>query len=64
MMNHDLSQPIPQGVDGAQAAKNSRIRAIADELRRRCQLHEAELRDGENHVNHLQIEARVAEQYA
>ena len=56
MMNHDLSQPIPQGVDGAQAAKNSRIRAIADELRRRCQLHEAELRVSESYVNSRQIE--------
>ena len=64
MMNHDLSQPIPQGVDGAQAAKNSRIRAIADELRRRCQLHEAELRVSESYVNSRQIEERVAEQYA
>jgi hypothetical protein len=49
-MHHDLPQPIPQGSDGAQAAEDNRIAAIADELSRRCQLYEAELRDSENHV--------------
>ena len=29
-MNHDISQPVPQGSDGAQDAENSRIAAIAD----------------------------------
>lgn len=51
MMNHDLSQPIPQGVDGTQAAENSRIKAVAHELRRRCQLHEAQFGVSEKHVN-------------
>ena len=63
-MSHDISQPVPQGSDGAQDAENSRIAAIANELRRRCQLYEAQLRDGENHVNNLQIEGIVTEQYA
>ena len=63
-MGYDIPQPVSKGIDGAQDQENRRIAEIADELRRRCQLHEAELRDGENHVNHLQIEARVAEQYA
>ena len=31
-MNHDISQPVPQGSNGAQDAENSRIAAIADEL--------------------------------
>ncbi len=31
-MNHDISQPVPQGSDGAQDAENSRIAAIADQL--------------------------------
>lgn len=64
MMDYDLPQSVPQGSDGAQAAEDSRIHAVADELRRRCQLHEAELRNGESHVNTRQIEERVAEQYA
>ena len=63
-MSHDISQPVPQGSDGAQDAENSRIAAIANEFRRRCQLYEAQLRDGENHVNNLQIEGIVTEQYA
>jgi hypothetical protein len=63
-MGYDIPQSVSQGIDGAQDQENRRIAEIADELRRRCQLYEAELRDGENHVNHLQIEARVAEQYA
>ena len=29
-MNHDISQPVPQGSDGAQDAENSRIAAIAN----------------------------------
>ena len=64
MMDYDLPQPIPQGSDGTQAAEDSRILEVADELRRRCKLHEAKLRDGENHVNTRQIEESVAEQYA
>ena len=63
-MSHDISQPVPQRSDGAQDAENSRIAAIANELRRRCQLYEAQLRDGENHVNNLQIERIITEQYA
>ena len=63
-MGNDLLQSISQGSYGAQDTENSRIAAIADELRRRCQLYEAELRDSENHVSGRQIEERVAEQYA
>ena len=29
-MSHDISQPVPQGGNGAQDAENSRIAAIAD----------------------------------
>ena len=39
-MNHDISQPVPQGSDGAQDAENSRIAAIADELEQLCAIHE------------------------
>lgn len=64
MKDHDLLKPVPQGSDGAQTAEDCRILEVANELRRRCQLHEAELRDGESHVNARQIEESVAEQYA
>jgi hypothetical protein len=41
-MNHDISQPVPQGSDGAQDAENSRIAAIANQLERLCKVHEAQ----------------------
>ncbi len=41
-MSYDISQPIPQGSDGAQDAENSRIAAITDELKRLCEIHEAQ----------------------
>ena len=63
-MNHDISQSVSQRSSGEETAENHRIHEIADELRRRCQLYEAQLRDGQNDVNHLEIEQRVAEQYA
>ena len=44
-MNHDISQPVPQGSDGAQDAENSRIAAIADQLERLCAIHEAQRGD-------------------
>ena len=63
-MSHDLLKPVSQGSDGAQAEENRRIAEVADELRRCCQLYEAQLRDGQSDVNHLEVEQRVAEQYA
>ena len=63
-MSHDISQPVPQGSDRAQDAENSRIEAIANELRRRCKLYEAQLGDSQPHVSSLEIEQRVAETYA
>ena len=63
-MNHDISQSVSQRGNGEETAENRRIHEIADELRRRCQLYEAQLRDGQDDVNHLDVEQRVAEQYA
>jgi len=63
-MSYDISQPVSQGSSGEETAENRRIHEIADELRRRCQLYEAQLRDSQDDVNHLEIEQRVAEQYA
>ena len=63
-MNYDISESVSQGSSGEETAENRRIHEIADELYRRCQLYEAQLRDGQGDVNRLEIEQRVAEQYA
>lgn len=63
-MNHDIFQSVPQGGIGAQDAENSRIKAIADELRRRCELYEAQRRDSQPHVSLFEAEQRVTEMYA
>lgn len=63
-MNYDISQSIPQGSLGAQDAENRRIEAIANELRRRCELYEAKCRDSQQNVNHFEAEQRVAEVFA
>lgn len=63
-MNHDIFQSVPQGDIGAQDAENSRIKAIADELRRRCELYEAQRRDSQPHVSLFEAEQRVTEMYA
>ena len=63
-MSYDISQSVPQRGSGEETAENRIIHENADELRRRCQLYEAQLRNGQDDVNHLEIEQRVAEQYA
>ena len=63
-MNHDISQPVPQGSDGAQDAENSRITAIADELERLCAVHEAQCGDSQQNVSRFETEQRAAEQMA
>ena len=63
-MGHDISQPVPQGSDGAQDAENSRIAAITDELERLCAVHEAQLGDSQADVSRFETEQRAAEQMA
>ena len=63
-MNHDISQPIPQGSNGAQDAENSRIAAIANELERLCAVHEAQSGDSLQDVTRFEKEQRAAEQMA
>ena len=60
-MKYDLSQPISQRGSGEETPQNRRIRQVADELCGRCELYEAQFRDGEKDVNHLDIEQRVDE---
>ena len=63
-MSDDLFESISQGSDFEETAENRRIHEIADELRRRCQLYEAQLRSRQENVNPFEIEQRTAEQYA
>jgi len=63
-MSNDVSKSIPSRGSGEENAENRRIHEVADELRRRCQLYEAQLRDGQEHVSPFEMEQRVAEQYA
>ena len=63
-MDYDISQPIPQGSDGAQDAEDSRIAAIANELERLCAIHEAQSGDSQQNVSRFETEQRTAEQMA
>ena len=63
-MKDDILESVSQRGSGEETAENSRIHEVADELRRRCQLYEAQFRDGQNNVSRLDVEQRVAEQYA
>ena len=63
-MNDDLFQSVPQGSIGAKDAENRRIETVANELRRRSKLYEAQRGDGQSHVSPLETEQRVAELFA
>ena len=63
-MNDDIFESVSQRGRGEEIAENRRIYEVTDELLRRCQLYEAQLRDGQEHVSRFEAEQRVAEQYA
>ena len=63
-MKYDLSESISQRSSREKDTENHRIKKIADELRRRCQLYEAERGESQPHVSSLEIEQRVAEAFA
>ena len=63
-MTHDVFESISQRIRGAENEENRRIQEIADELHRRCCLHEAQLREGQNNVRSSEIERHIAEIYA
>ena len=63
-MNHDISQPLPSRSIGTQDEENRRIECIADELRRRCGIHETQSGTGETTLNLADTEAQAAEAYA
>ena len=49
-MNDDIPESVSQGGNGTYDEENRRIHEIADELHRRCQLYEAQLRDSQDDV--------------
>ena len=55
-MNYDISESVSQRSSGEETAENRGIHEIADELRRRCQLYETQLRDSQGDVNYLDVE--------
>ena len=63
-MAYDLFQSISQRSSGEETQENRRIFEVAAELHRRCELYEAQLRNGQKHVSPLEVEQRMAEQYA
>ena len=63
-MDYDIPESVSQRGSGEEIAENRRIHEVADELHRRCQLYEAQLRDSQGDVNYLDVEQRVAELYA
>ena len=63
-MDYDIPESVSQRGSGEETPQNRRIRQVADELCGRCELYEAQFRDGEKHVSHFEIEQRVAELYA
>ena len=63
-MKDDILESVSQRSRREETPENRRIYEIADELRRGCQLYEAQLRNSQNHVSHFDVEQRVAEQYA
>ena len=54
-MKDDILESVSQRGRGEETPENRRIYEIADELRRGCQLYEAQLRDGQNHVNYSPV---------
>ena len=57
-------QSVPQGSIEAQDAENRRIEAIANELRRRCELYEVQRGVSQPHVSSFEIEQRTVEAFA
>jgi len=58
-MNYDIPESVSQRGSGEETAENSRIREVADELRRRCQLYEEESGDGKRNGTRFEIEQHV-----
>lgn len=62
-MTDDIFEQISQGGGDEETAENRRIHEVADELRQRCQLHEAQSRSGEENATAFETEQRIIEQF-
>ncbi|MBR6077228.1 MAG: hypothetical protein IKP63_02620 [Paludibacteraceae bacterium] len=60
----DISESVPQGVNGEKEKEDSRIQEISDELDRRCRIHEAQSDDSQGYATPFEIEQREAERLA
>lgn len=60
----DISESVPQGVNGEKEKEDSRIQEISDELDRRCRIHEAQSEDSQGYATPFEIEQREAERLA
>ena len=58
-MVYDISKSIPQGGNGEETEENRRILEVANELHRRCELYEAQLRDGQANGIQFEVEQRA-----
>lgn len=63
-MDYGISESIPQRSDGEKTKENFSVATVANEIDRRCKLHEAELRGSQKYVSSFELEQRIAEEYA
>ncbi len=63
-MSYDILQSLPPRSIGTQDAENRRIERVADEIRRRCGIHEAQSGTGKTTLNISDAEAMATESYA
>jgi len=63
-MTNDVFEQFSQGGGVEETAETRRIHEVADELNRRCRLHETQFRGGKENVNAIETERRIVEQYA
>jgi hypothetical protein len=54
----DISESVPQGVNGEKEKEDSRIQEISDELDRRCRIHEAQSEDSQGYATPFEIKKR------
>ena len=52
---NDIFESVSSGIDGKETPENGGMEEISNELHRRCQLYEEELRNGKTHVSHLEV---------
>lgn len=63
-MKDGIFESISQRSSGTQDEENRRVQEVADEIRRRCSLHEAQYEAGQSNARNLYAEMNIAEQWA